>query len=466
MQGMSHAEDDYARALAAAAKHSQAWLGSLPQRPVRPARAAHDLTDVFGGHLPLHGTPAGEVVEFLAREAEPGLTAMPSGRFFGWVIGGTLPAALAADWLVSAWDQNASMRYGTPAMAAIEESAGAWLLELLGLPGGSDVGFVTGATMANFTGMAAARWRLLADAGWDLDRDGLFGAPRIRSYVGQERHDTVDLGLRYLGLGSPVVVDTDGQGRLLPSALDSALREGKGPALVCLQAGNVHSGSFDPFPEAIAVARSHGAWVHIDGAFGLWATAVPGLRHLTAGVDDADSWGTDAHKTLNVPYDCGIAIVRDASALRSAMGLHASYLMQDAEGPGDPFEKVPELSRRARGVPVWAALKSLGRDGVAGQVAGMVSAAAEIAAGLGALNGVEVLNDVTYTQVCVAFGDDATTRAVAARILADGRVWMSGSRWRGRDVLRVSVSNWQTAGADVGTAVAAVESALAAVRGS
>jgi glutamate/tyrosine decarboxylase-like PLP-dependent enzyme len=391
--------------------------------------------------------------------------AMPSGRFFGWVIGGTLPAALASDWLVSAWDQNAGLRYATPAMAAIEESAGAWLLELLGLPGGSDVGFVTGATMANFTGMAAGRWRLLADAGWDLDRDGLSGAPRIRCFVGRERHDTVDLGLRYLGLGTPVVVDADDQGRLVPAALEAALSVGSGPALVCLQAGNLHSGAFDPFPEAIRVAREHGAWVHVDGAFGLWAAAAPELRHLTRGYEDADSWGTDAHKTLNVPYDCGIAMVRDASALRSAMGLHTSYLIHDAEGPGDPFEKVPELSRRARGVPVWAALKSLGRDGVAAQVRGLAAAASEIAAGLAGLDGVEVLNDVEYTQVSVAFGDDDTTRAVTARIIEDGRVWMSGSRWRDRDILRVSVSNWQTAEEEVATAVAAVGSALAAVRG-
>lgn len=320
--------------------------------------------------------------------------------------------------------------------------------------------------MANFTGLAAGRWRLLADAGWDLDGDGLAGAPRIRCFVGRERHETVDLALRYLGLGRPTVVDADDQGRMIPAALEAALAEGSGPALVCLQAGNLHSGAFDPFPETISIARKHGAWVHIDGAFGLWAAAVPELRSLTRGYEGADSWGTDAHKTLNVPYDCGIAIVRDASALRSAMGLHTSYLIQDPEGPGDPFEKVPELSRRARGVPVWAALKSLGREGVAGQVRGLAAAASNIAAGLAGLDGAEVLNDVGYTQVCVAFGDDDTTRAVTARIIADGKVWMSGSRWRDRDVLRVSVSNWQTAGEEVDTAVAAVASALAAVRGS
>ena len=231
---MSHGDDEYARALAAAARHSEAWLRSLPERPVGPSRTASELAAVFGGPLPASGMPTADVIDFLAREAEPGLMAMPSGRFVGWVIGGTLPAALASDWLVSAWDQNAAMRYATPATAAIEDSAGKWLLELLGLPGGSDVGFVTGATMANFTGMAAARWRLLADAGWDLDRDGLSGAPRIRCFVGRERHDTVDLGLRYLGLGRPTQVDADAQGRLLPAALDAALAAGSGPALVCL----------------------------------------------------------------------------------------------------------------------------------------------------------------------------------------------------------------------------------------
>ncbi|WP_461189688.1 pyridoxal phosphate-dependent decarboxylase family protein [Arthrobacter sp. Z4-13] len=463
---MPHGEDEYARALAAAAGHASDWLRSLPRRPVGPRVPAQDLVRAFGGPLPASGMPAEDVVNLLAQGAEPGLMAMPSGRFFGWVIGGTLPAALASDWLVSAWDQNAGLRYATPAMAAIEESAGTWLLELLGLPPESDVGFVTGATMANFTGLAAGRWRLLADAGWDLDGDGLTGAPRIRCFVGRERHETVDLALRYLGLGRPTVVDADDQGRLIPAALEAALAEGSGPALVCLQAGNLHSGAFDPFPEAIRTARKHGAWVHVDGAFGLWAAAVPELRDLTRGYEDANSWGTDAHKTLNVPYDCGIAIVRDASALRSAMGLHTSYLIQDAEGPGDPFEKVPELSRRARGVPVWAALKSLGRDGVAAQVRGLVTAASEIAAGLARIDGVEVLNDVGYTQVCVSFGDDDTTRAVTARIIADGRVWMSGSRWREREILRVSVSNWQTVGEEVHTAVAAVGSALAAVRGT
>ncbi|MCU1511477.1 MAG: pyridoxal-dependent decarboxylase [Arthrobacter sp.] len=471
---MSAHEDRYSDALEAAVRHARQWLASQEGRPVGPRRTASELAADFGGPLPPDGMPAAEVVDYLATKAEPGLMAMPSGRFFGWVIGGTLPAALAADWLVSAWDQNSGLRFATPATAAIEEAAGKWLLELLGLPAQSGVGFATGATMANFTGLAAARWRLLADAGWDLDGDGLTGAPRIHCFVGQERHDTIDLGLRYLGLGRPTVVPADRQGRIDAAELDCALdrvvlsgASGSGPAplLVCLQAGNLHSGAFDPFRESIAVAKAHGAWVHVDGAFGLWAAAVPELAALTAGLEGADSWGTDAHKTLNVPYDCGIAVVRDSRALRSAMGVHTSYLIQDAEGPADPFETVPELSRRARGVPVWAALKELGRDGVAAQVRGLVRRASQLAEQLSALDGVEVLNDVGYTQVSLAFGDDATTRAVTARVMADGRVWMSGSRWQDRDILRLSVSNWSTDDADVATAVAAVRDAVAAVRG-
>jgi glutamate/tyrosine decarboxylase-like PLP-dependent enzyme len=477
---MSAPVERYGDALAAASRHARQWLESQQTRHVGPRLTAADLAADFGGPLPETGTPAADVVDYLATKAEPGLMAMPSGRFFGWVIGGTLPAALAADWLVSAWDQNAGLRFATPATAAIEEAAGNWLLELLGLPKEADVGFATGATMANFTGLAAARWRLMADAGWDLDADGLAGAPRIHCFVGQERHDTIDLGLRYLGLGRPTVVPADRQGRIDPAELDCALDralagapggapDGAGgparaPLLVCLQAGNLHSGAFDPFKEAIAVAKAHGAWVHVDGAFGLWAAAVPELAALTAGVAGADSWGTDAHKTLNVPYDCGIAVVRDTQALRSAMGVHTSYLIQDPDGAADPFESVPELSRRARGVPVWAALKSLGREGVAGQVRGLVLNARQLAERLAALDGVEVLNDVDYTQVSLAFGDDATTRAVTARIIAEGRVWMSGSRWQDRDILRISVSNWSTDDADVAAAVDAVRDAVAAVR--
>lgn len=448
----------------AASRHATEWLDSLPGRHVGPQKTAGELLEVFGGPLQPEGMAAADVVEYLATHAEPGLMAMPSGRFFGWVIGGTLPAALAADWMVSAWDQNTGMRYATPAAAAIEEAAGQWLLDLLGLPSESDVGFVTGATMANFTSLAAARWRLLTNVGWDVEADGLAGGPRIRCVVGQERHASVDLALRYVGLGTPVVVPSDRQGRIIPAELDRVLGEGTGPLLVCLQAGNLHSGAFDPFNEAISVARKHDAWVHVDGAFGLWAAAVPELSALTEGLALADSWATDAHKSLNVPYDCGIAVVKDAMALRTAMGVSTSYLIQDVEGSADPFDKVPELSRRARGIPVWAALKSLGKEGVVTQIRGLTDRAGQLAERLSAVSGVEVLNDVEYTQVSLAFGDDATTRAVTARIIADGHVWMSGSRWQGQDILRISVSNWSTSEEDVNVAVEAIQRAVAAVR--
>jgi glutamate/tyrosine decarboxylase-like PLP-dependent enzyme len=451
----------YHVALARAAAHATAWLDAVPDRAVPPRVSADDLVAHFGGPLPGPGLDPAEVVDRLAGGAEPGLMAIQSGRFFGWVMGGTLPAALAADWLVSAWDQNAGMRTATPAVAAIEEVAGAWLLDLLGLPEGADVGFVTGATMANFTGLAAGREAVLARAGWDLARDGLFGAPRVHVLVGAERHDTVDLALRYLGLGAPTVVDADEQGRIRVDALAAALdRLPAGePVLVCLQAGNLHSGAFDPFGEAIDLARRHDAWVHVDGAFGLWAATVPRLADLVDGVAGADSWATDAHKTLNVPYDCGIAVVADPTPLRAALGVHASYLPAAGAGPGHPFEKVPELSRRARGVPVWAALRSLGRDGVGALVDGLTARARGLAEGIAGIDGASVLNEVGYTQVCVAFESEAETRAVTARLAADGHTWMSGSRWHDQDVLRISVSNWATDEHDVDEAVAAVRRA-------
>lgn len=470
---MSTGDEPFRDALDAAAGHAREWLASQQTRRAGPRATAGELEAVFGGPMPQAGMPAGEVIDYLAAEAEPGLMAMPSGRFFGWVIGGTLPAALAADWLVSAWDQNSFLRAATPATAALEAAAGRWFLELLGLPETADVGFVTGATMANFAGLPAARWRVLERTGWDGNTGGLAGAPALRCIVGQERHDSIDLALRYLGLGRPIVVPSDPQGRMDPAELDCALANASdetggsaaAPPVVCLQAGNVHSGAFDPFLQAITVAKAHGAWVHVDGAFGLCAAAVPELAALTAGLHLADSWATDAHKTLNVPYDCGIVAVRDTEALEAAMSVNPSYIIRDAGAAADPFQTVPELSRRARGVPAWAALKSLGRDGVAAQVRNLASRAAQLAEQLSVLDGVEVLNDVVYTQVSLAFGDDATTRAVTARIIGDGLVWMSGSRWRGRDVLRLSVSNWTTDDADVEAAVEAVRKALAAVRG-
>jgi glutamate/tyrosine decarboxylase-like PLP-dependent enzyme len=389
--------------------------------------------------------------------------AMPSGRFFGWVIGGTLPAALASDWLVSAWDQNAGMRYATPAAAAIEQVAGTWLVDLLGLPHGSGVGFTTGATMANFVGLAAARAHVLAQEGWDVETRGLAGGPAVTVLAGAERHVSVDLALRYLGFGAAVPVRTDGEGRVLPDALGDALAAAAGPVIVCLQAGNLHSGAFDPMREAVALAHSRGAWVHVDGAFGLWAAVSPRYSSTLEGLGSADSWATDAHKTLNVPYDCGVAIVSRPDAMRAALGVSAAYLIRGSAAPADPFELVPEMSRRARGVPVWAALRSLGRSGVVALVERLADTARALADGLGRLPDVEIVNDVVFTQVCLSFGSDERTRAVTARLVADGTVWMSGSRWRGRDVLRISVSNWSTDEADVTTAIAAVERAAAAV---
>jgi glutamate/tyrosine decarboxylase-like PLP-dependent enzyme len=458
---MTARQEDYAPALDQALTHTLAWLASLPDRPVPPRATADELRSTLGGPLPDGPVDPAEVIDLLARGVEPGLMAMPSGRFFGWVIGGTLPAALGADWLVSSWDQNTGLRYATPGTVAAEEAAAGWLLDLLGLPADAEVGFVTGGTMANFTGLAAGRQQVLADVGWDLDRLGLTGAPRVRVLVGAERHITVDLALRYLGLGAPIEVASDEQGRLRLDALAEELARGDGPAIVCLQAGNLHSGAYDPIGAACELARQHGAWVHVDGAFGLWAAAAPATRQLLSGYELADSWATDAHKTLNVPYDCGIAVVARPAALRAAMGTHASYLVH-AQGLTDPIDRVPELSRRARGVPVWAALRSLGRSGVAELVARLTRHARAIAEGIAAIDGAQILNDVVFTQVCVAFEDDDRTREVTRRLLADGAAWMSGSHWRGREVLRVSVSNWSTDDEDVAASVAAVRRAAQA----
>jgi glutamate/tyrosine decarboxylase-like PLP-dependent enzyme len=443
-------------ALEQAHRHAEAWLASLDDRAVPPSIDTDEVVRRLGD-LPDAPTPAAEVVDLLAEACEPGLVAIPSGRFFGMVIGGALPAALGADWLTSAWDQNTGLRALTPAASAVEEVAGRWVLDLLGLPGESAVGFVTGATMANFTCLAAGRDTVLTRAGHDIRR-GLLGGPPVRVLVGAERHPSVDLPLRFLGLGAPDVVPVDAQGRILPDALASALAQHDGPAIVVLQAGNIHSGDFDPFAECFAVAREHGAWVHVDGAFGLWAAVSPRWADDVRGLADADSWATDAHKTLNVPYDCGLAIVRDRDALASSMAMHGDYLI---EATGDPQERVPELSRRARGFASWAALRSLGRSGVVAMVEQLAAHARAFAAGAAEIPGVEVLNDVVFTQVCLAFGDDDRTRAVAAALLADGTTWMSGSRWHDRAIVRISVSNWSTTDDDVRRSLEALRRAAA-----
>jgi glutamate/tyrosine decarboxylase-like PLP-dependent enzyme len=445
---------------------SLGFLAGLPSRPVNARADVDEVAAALGGPLPADASDPLAVIDELVAGAEPGVVAMPSPRFFGWVIGGVLPAALGADWLTSLWDQNAGLLVSSPAAAGAERVAGDWLLDLLGLPTEAAVGFVTGGMMANFTCLAAARGAVLRRVGWDVEADGLLGCPRVRVLVGRERHDTIDLSLRLLGLGAgrAIEVDVDEEGRIVPAALAAALDQGPADAatIVCLQAGNVHSGAYDPFDEAIAIARRHGAWVHVDGAFGLWAAASPTLRPLLAGAERADSWATDAHKTLNVPYDNGIAIVADATSLHTAMGVHAAYLIQDSRP--DPMATVPEFSRRARGFTVWAALRSLGRTGVASMVDGLVARARRFADRLGRLDGVEIVNDVVFTQVCVSFGPDAVTREVARRLLADGTAWMTPSTWRGRAVLRISVSNHGTTDADVDASVAALIRILDAVR--
>lgn len=446
-------------ALAAAVEHARAWIASYPDRRVPAEGGADDAADRLGRTLPEHGIAPTDVVELLAGAVEPGLMASGSGRFYGWVMGGTLPAALAADWLVSAWDQNAGMRDSTPGVVAAEEVASSWLLDLFGLSQASAVGFTTGATMANFSCLTAARDAVLADVDWDVAANGLSGSPRIRVLVGAESHGSVELALRYLGLGIPEQVDVDDQGRMLPVALDAALEASEGPVIVCLQAGNLHSGAFDPFIPLTELAHRSGAWVHVDGAFGLWAAATPALVSIATGLDTADSWATDAHKTLNTPYDCGVAIVADAARMRAALRLHASYLLNSSAV--DPYEMVPELSRRARGVPVWAALTSLGRRGIVELVDGLVDAAQGIARGLEQIPGVRVLNDVVYTQVCVACESDEITRAVYAAILAEGNIMPSASVWRGRAVIRFSVSSWRTGPDDVRATVEAVGRAVA-----
>jgi glutamate/tyrosine decarboxylase-like PLP-dependent enzyme len=445
-------------ALDRAVHHATAWLATQDGRPVPPSMDADEVARRLGD-LPDGPTPAAEAVDLLAEACGPGLVAIPSGRFFGMVIGGALPAALGADWLTSAWDQNVGLRSLTPAGAAVEEVAGRWLLDLLGLPSGSAVGFVTGATMANFTCLAAARDTVLRRAGYDV-RSGLVGGPPVRVLVGAERHPSVDLPLRFLGLGDPNVVPADEQGRIRADALADTLAAGSGATIVVLQAGNIHSGDMDPFADCVASAREQDAWVHVDGAFGLWAAVSPRWADAMRGLAEADSWATDAHKTLNVPYDCGLAIVRDADALASSMAMHGAYLIQAG---GDPQERTPELSRRGRGFATWAALRSLGRSGVVDLVERLAGHARTFAAEAAEIPGCEVLNDVVFTQVCLAFGDDDRTRAVAAALLADGTTWMSGSRWHDRAIVRISVSNWSTTDDDVRRSLDALRRAAASV---
>jgi glutamate/tyrosine decarboxylase-like PLP-dependent enzyme len=447
-------------ALARAAELARDWASRLADRRVTPTATVAELRARLGGPLPEHGEDPVATVEALARDADAGLVGAPGPRYFGFVVGGGVPAALAADWLASAWDQNAAMYVMGPAASVAEETAAAWAAELLGLPAGVSAGFTTGATMASFTALAAGRHALLEAAGWDVERTGLFGAPEIPVVVGDEAHVTIHAALQMLGLGRDRVirVPADGQGRMRADKLAEVLAGLDRPALVCAQAGNVNTGGFDPLPEITDLVRANGGWLHVDGAFGLWAAVDPTRRHMLEGVERADSWTTDAHKWLNVPYDSGLVFCARPAAHHGAMTLGASYYVETDGGERDPYNWVAESSRRARGFAVWAAIRSLGRDGVADMVARTCDLARRFAAGLdGAAPGVRVLNDVVLNQVLVRFDDpsgdaaagDARATAVINAVQADGTLWLGGSTWHGQRVVRISVSGWRTTTEDV-----------------
>jgi glutamate/tyrosine decarboxylase-like PLP-dependent enzyme len=415
-----------------------------------------ELRAALGGPLPDDPIDPASVLDSLASAAEPGLVTTTGPRYFGFVTGGALPATVATEWLAAVWDQPAALFVMSPAAAVVEEITSAWLIDLLGLPAASSVGFVTGCHMANFTALAAARHELLRRAGWDVEADGLQAAPRIHVIVGEEVHVSVVGALRLLGFGSRqlVRVAVDDQGRMNPAALSGVLKAIEGPAIVCAQAGNVNSGAFDPLDAIADLVERHSAWLHVDGAFGLWAAASASLRRHVRGLERADSCATDAHKWLNVPYDSGLVFVAHQAAHRAAMSLSAAYLVRSAEEPREPMDWVPESSRRARGFAVYAALRSLGRSGVADLIDRCCRLARRFADRLREEPSLRILNDVVLNQVLVRVvpttGDaDAATRA-ALRLVQDEQVcWLGGTRWHHMDAMRISVSNWSTTEEDV-----------------
>ena len=442
---------------------------SLPDRRVgaTPGLSADDLRRRLGGPLPAGPTDPRVVIDDLAEGVDPGLIAISGPRYFGFVMGGSVPASLAADWLTSTWDQNVGLYLATPGAAVVEEVVADWLVELLGLPAGTTVGFVSGATMANFTAIAAARHAVLRAAGWDVEENGLQGAPEVRVIVGGDVHVSLLNALRYAGLGRGRVtkIPSDDEGRMDDRALADALRGHDEPTIVAAQAGDVNTGAFDPIERIVPLVREHpNAWLHIDGAFGLWAAASPRLRHLVRGIDGADSWGTDAHKWLNVPYDAGIVFVRDGAAHRASMGLAAAYLPPAPDRERDPFEYVPEMSRRARGFPIYAAIRSLGASGIAEMVERDTDIASRIARRLANHPGVRIVNEVVLNQVLVAVGDPETTSAVVDRIQTDGVLWLGGTTFHGTPALRISVSGWNTRDDDADRSADAILAAVDAVR--
>ncbi|HJP83507.1 MAG TPA: aminotransferase class V-fold PLP-dependent enzyme [Fimbriimonadaceae bacterium] len=450
------------------AEYAISYLAGLDERPVGKPVDVESMRRALGGDLPEDGQPADQVLANLVEDGDPGIVATSGPRYFGFVIGGTLPVALAADWMTSTWDQNAGLYVISPANSVAEETAGTWLAELFGLPVGVSVGFVTGCQAANFSGLAAARHFLLDRAGWDVERKGLYGAPEIQMVLGDEAHVTIHTGLQMLGLGGERVhrVPVDGQGRMLVAELKKVLANLAGkPILICAQAGNVNTGAFDPIDEIADLAEEFDAWLHIDGAFGLWANASPDLQHLVSGIGRADSWATDGHKWLNVPYDSGLVFCKHPQAHRSALTAQASYLQQTEGKERDPFEWTPEFSRRARGFAVWAALKYLGRSGVRDLIERTCAHARRFADLLGEAPGVEILNEVVLNQALVRFSPspdaedadkDEFTRVVIRRVQEDGTCWLSGTAWQGKAAMRISVCNWSTMQEDVDKSAEAI----------
>jgi glutamate/tyrosine decarboxylase-like PLP-dependent enzyme len=441
-----------------------AFLDTLPDRRVASPRTLDELRAALGGPLGEDGEDSSDVIERVAREGHAAAMASAGPRFFGFVIGGTLPVAIAADWLTTAWDQNAGLYVAAPAVSVMEEVAARWLVDLFDLPSTASVGFVTGGQMANFTCLAAARHEVLRRAGWDVEARGLQGAPPVHLIVSEESHVTVFAALRLLGLGAPAWrVATDAQGRMRTDDLARVLEAcPAGPTIVCAQAGNVNTGAFDPLQAVAEAAAARGAWLHVDGAFGLWAAASPARRHLVDGASRADSWAVDAHKWLNVPYDCGIAICAHPAAHRAAMTSNAAYLVPSEGDARDGLDWSPEFSRRARGVPVYAALRALGRRGVVDLVERACALAAHAASQLAPVPRTRVLNEVVLNQVLVRFdgetdeAGDARTRTVIDRLQQDGTCWLSGTRWHDRAAMRISVSNWSTTQDDVDLTVEAI----------
>ena len=441
------------------ADRAATYLETQDERGVAPSEAAVQRLSELDEALPDAPTAPEEVLALLDDIGSPATVTTSGRRFFGFVIGGSVPAALAANWMAGAWDQNAGLRVASPIAVKTEDVALGWLLDLLKLPSTAAGAFVTGATMANFTALAAARHAVLSKVGWDVESDGLFGAPNIHVVVGEEAHPTLFRSLSLLGLGHQRVtkVPVDDQGRMRLDKLPKL----SGPTIVCTQAGNVNSGGFDPIGEICKWAHEAGAWVHVDGAFGLWASATPGRAHLTRGVSEADSWATDAHKWLNVPYDSGLAFVRDPESLRAALRLTAAYLPQS--DTREPSQFTPELSRRARGVEVWAALRSMGRSGMADLIERNCRYATRFAEGLKAA-GYEILNDVVLNQVVVSFGDPEANKRVIKGIQDDGTCWCGPTVWKGQSAMRISVSSWATTETDVEQSLAAMLRVAAQVK--